>query len=48
MTGPGPELINLLLRRMFVLDLDCNEVARTDPQIFQELQATCVKCESRR
>ena len=48
MTDPGPESINLLLRRMFVLDLDRNEVARTDPQIFQELQATCVKCESRR
>jgi len=46
-TDYRPEEANLLLRRMIVLDLDCNEVARTEPQMFQDLQMTCVRCDSR-
>jgi hypothetical protein len=44
----GPEAANLLLRRMVALDLDRNEVSRTEPQVFQDLQRVCTLCESRR
>ena len=35
----------LLTRRMELLHLEPNELARTDPVLFQELQATCLLCE---
>jgi hypothetical protein len=35
----------LLTRRMELLQLKPNELARTDPQLFRELQATCLLCE---
>jgi uncharacterized protein YjiS (DUF1127 family) len=44
----GPEASNLLLRRMVALDLDRNEVSRTEPRTFQDLQRVCALCESRR
>jgi uncharacterized protein YjiS (DUF1127 family) len=44
----GPETANLLLRRMTALDLDRNEVSRTEPRVFQDLQRVCTLCESRR
>ena len=44
----GPEAANLLLRRMAALDLDRNEVSRTEPQVFQDLQRVCALCENKR
>ena len=44
----GPEGANLLLRRMAALDLDRNEISRTEPQVFQDIQRVCTLCESRR
>jgi|SRR5208282_66382 len=44
----GPEAADLLLRRMAALDLDRKEVARIEPQTFQDLQRVCLMCESRR
>jgi hypothetical protein len=44
----GPEAANLLLRRMAALDLDRNEVSRTEPRTFQDLQRVCTMCETRR
>ena len=44
----GPEAADLLLRRMAALDLDRNEVARTEPGTFQDLQRVCTMCESHR
>ena len=34
----------LLARRMELLQLEPGELARTDPVLFQELQATCLLC----
>ncbi len=44
----GPEAADLLLRRMAALDLDRNEIARIEPQTFQDLQRVCVMCEHHR
>jgi hypothetical protein len=44
----GPEAADLLLRRMAALDLDRKEVARIEPQTFQDLQRVCLMCENRR
>jgi hypothetical protein len=44
----GPEAADFLLRRMAALDLDRNEVSRTEPGTFQDLQRVCTLCESRR
>ena len=48
LAGRGPEAADLLVRRMAVLDLDTNEVAATEPRMFQDLQRVCTLCESRR
>jgi hypothetical protein len=48
MVERGPDAANLLLRRMAALDLDRNEVARIEPQVFQELKKNCALCDSRR
>jgi len=37
-----------LLRRMALLDLDRNEVSRTEPRAFQDLQRVCTLCDARR
>ena len=44
----GPEAADLLLRRMAALDLDRNEVARIEPQTFQDLQRVCIMCDHHR
>jgi hypothetical protein len=44
----GPEAADLLLRRMAALDLDRNEVSRTEWRTFQDLRRVCALCESRR
>jgi hypothetical protein len=44
----GPHSADLLLRRMVELDLDRNEVARTEPRTFQDLQRVCTLCEAHR
>ncbi len=44
----GPEAADLLLRRMAALDLDRTEVARIEPQTFQDLQRVCIMCEHHR
>lgn len=44
----GPEAAELLLRRMIELDLDRNEIARIEPQTFQDLQRVCVMCDHHR
>jgi Family of unknown function (DUF6455) len=41
----GPESADSLLRRMAALDLDQNEVARTERATFQDLQRVCTMCE---
>lgn len=43
----GPDSADLLLRRMAALDLDRNEVSRTEPRTFQDLQRVCTMCKSR-
>jgi uncharacterized protein YjiS (DUF1127 family) len=44
----GPEGANLLLRRMAALGLDRTEVARTEPDVFHDLQRVCTLCDHRR
>ena len=44
----GPHSADLLLRRMAELDLDRNEVARTEPRTFQDMQRVCTLCEAHR
>jgi hypothetical protein len=44
----GPDSADLLLRRMAALDLDRNEVSRTEPRTFQDLQRVCTMCNSKR
>jgi hypothetical protein len=44
----GPHSADLLLRRMAALDLDRNEVSRTEPRTFQDLQRVCALCNSHR
>jgi uncharacterized protein YjiS (DUF1127 family) len=44
----GSDAADLLLRRMVALDLDRNEVSRTESQTFQELKKNCALCDSRR
>jgi hypothetical protein len=44
----GPEEADLLLLRMAALGLDRNEVSRTEPRTFQDLQRVCSMCESHR
>jgi Family of unknown function (DUF6455) len=44
----GPDSADLLLRRMAALDLDENEVSRTEPRTFQDLQRVCTMCNSHR
>ena len=44
----GPDSADLLLRRMAALDLDRNEVSRTEPRTFQDLQRVCTMCNHHR
>jgi hypothetical protein len=44
----GPESADLLLRRMEVLDLDQNEVTRTERATFQDLQRVCSMCDCKK
>ena len=44
----GPEAAELLLGRMAALDLDPNEVFRTEPATVQDLQRVCTMCRSHR
>jgi hypothetical protein len=44
----GPHSADLLLRRMAALDLDRNEVSRTEPRTFQDLQRVCSMCNHHR
>ncbi len=44
----GSDAANLLLRRMAALDLDRNEVSRTGPRVFRELNRNCALCDNRR
>jgi hypothetical protein len=44
----GPEAANLLLCRMAALDLDRDEVSRTEHRSFQDLRRVCSLCESRK
>ena len=44
----SPESGDFLLRRMAALDLDRNEVSRTEPQTVQDLQRVCILCGSHR
>jgi hypothetical protein len=44
----GPGSADLLLRRMAALNLDRNEVSRTEPRTFQDLQRVCTMCNSHR
>lgn len=44
----SPDSIDLLLRRLAALDLDRNEIARTQGRTLQDLQRVCAMCHSRR
>src|SRR6516164_9279166 len=44
----GPDSADILLRRMTALDLDRNEVSRTEPRAFQDLQRVCTMCNHHR
>ena len=44
----GPDSADLLLHRMAALDLDRNEVSRTEPRTFQDLQRVCTMCNHHR
>jgi hypothetical protein len=44
----GPQSADLLCRRMDVLDLDQNEVARTERATFQDLQRVCSMCDGKK
>ena len=44
----GPDSADLLLRRMAALDLDRNEVSRTESRTFQDLQRVCTMCNHHR
>ncbi len=44
----GPHAADLLLRRMAALNLDRNEVSRTETRTFQDLQRVCSLCEHHR
>jgi hypothetical protein len=44
----GPKSADLLLERLTALDLDENEVARTEPATFQDMQRVCTMCDSHR
>ena len=44
----GPESADFLLKRMAALDLDKNEVARTEPATFQDLRRVCTMCNCHR
>ncbi len=48
LAGHGAHSADLLLKRMAVLDLDENEVARTERATFQDLQRVCTMCDCRR
>jgi hypothetical protein len=44
----APESADLLCRRMEVLDLDENEVARVERATFQDLQRVCSMCDCKK
>lgn len=44
----GPESTVLLERRMATLDLDCEEVLRSEPGVFRDLQRVCTLCNNKR
>lgn len=44
----GPESADLLPQRMEALDLDQDEVARTEPATMQDLQRVCTMCDCHR
>lgn len=44
----GPQSADLLGRRMDVLDLDENEVARVERATFQDLQRVCSMCDCKK
>ena len=44
----GPESADLLCRRMEVLDLDHDEVARVERATFQDLQRVCSMCDCKK
>jgi hypothetical protein len=44
----GAESADLLVERMAALDLDQNEIARTEPATFQDLQRVCTMCDCHR
>lgn len=46
LASEGPQSAELLLGRMAALDLDRNEVARIESQVFRDLQRVCTMCES--
>ena len=48
LAGFGPASADLLFQRMAALDLDQNEVAKTDRATFQDLQRVCTMCDCHR
>ena len=48
LASQAPESADLLCRRMEVLDLDQNEVARVERATFQDLQRVCSMCDCKK
>jgi hypothetical protein len=46
LAGYGPDEATLLPRRMTVLALDPDEIARLEPGVFRNLYGRCLSCES--
>jgi uncharacterized membrane protein YccC len=44
----GPQSATLLERRITALDLDRDEILRSEPAVFRDLQRVCTLCRSRR
>ncbi len=45
LTHKGPQSADLMLCRMTALDLDADEVARTERATFQDMQRVCSMCD---
>jgi hypothetical protein len=43
----GSVEVSLLLRRMAMLRIELDELAREEPELFRDLQASCVLCQSK-
>lgn len=48
LAGKWPDAADLVERRAAALDLDTDEIARTDPEVMRDLERVCSLCGSKR